>query len=116
MAIYDADEWHACIPEYAIKVVLVGEERVGKTALMRRLVEDRFATEELAAMGVEFAIHRMNREDFGFKVTLMISCASGPPCSEYYRGAHVCLRLTCSRPSQPCSPLGYRARVRCDAS
>ena len=77
------DRWideHGWDADHLIKVVLVGEERVGKTSLMRRLTQNEFHEQYLTTIGVDMEIHRSCVDDsrikvrFGIRVFLIFFC------------------------------------------
>lgn len=94
------------MPTY--KVLLMGESGVGKSSILLRLSEDRFAGEDVhaATIGVDYKPHVMRGRDNGPDVKLTIWDTAGQErfrtlTSSYYRGAHGVLLVydVCSRAS-----------------
>ncbi len=78
-------------PPPRVRIVVAGDGRVGKSALVRRLVEDRFAPAKHApTVGVDFGAHALD----GAHVNLFD--LGGAPCyapvrEEFYADAHALL-------------------------
>ena len=49
--------------EYEFKVIVVGDEKVGKTSLIIRYTEDRFSESYLQTLGSDFALKTIHQDD-----------------------------------------------------
>jgi len=78
--------------DYLFKLVVIGDSGVGKTALLRRLVDNRFIPEHMTTIGVDLDV--ITRETSNGKVVkLQIWDTAGQErfqtiTSSYYRGTH----------------------------
>lgn len=73
------------------KVLVIGEAGVGKSSLMLRFTDEKFTTEILPTVGLDFRIKVMDHK--GYSVKLSIWDTAGQErfkniTSAYYRGAH----------------------------
>ena len=76
-----------------VKIILVGESGVGKTALFTAFSENTFANTHIATIGVDFCMKRISLED-GSLVKLQIWDSAGMErfralTAAYFRGADV---------------------------
>lgn len=53
-----------------LKVVIVGDENVGKTSINRRYCEGRFEASRIATIGVDFQTHTVSLEDGPVKLSI----------------------------------------------
>jgi small GTP-binding protein len=53
-----------------LKVVIVGDENVGKTSIVRRYCEGRFEASRIATIGVDFQTHTVSLEDGPVKLSI----------------------------------------------
>jgi len=84
--------------DYLIKLILTGDENVGKTSILKSLTEKVFTIDYIPTIGVEFAIHNIkfinnNNEKIA---KLQIWDTAGQKrfrsiVQSYYRGAHIIL-------------------------
>jgi Ras-related protein Rab-21 len=75
-----------------IKVIIIGDPRVGKTSLLNRLVEDRFDEESISTTGVDMSVVTINNR----KYTLWDTAGQeeySHITSNFYRNADVVLLL-----------------------
>lgn len=56
---------NSCEPDYTLKLVLIGDQGVGKTSIANRYARDEFQNEYKATVGVDFVIRRINHEKYG---------------------------------------------------
>lgn len=54
--------------DYLVKVLLVGDERVGKSGLILRFAEDSFTENYISTIGVDFKIASIEIDDAKAKV------------------------------------------------
>lgn len=92
--------------DFVLKVVLCGEESVGKTSLVRRFVEDSFSIQEGATLGVGLHIRTLAAGASGRIFKLQIWDTSGkqrfrPVSAPWFSGVNVFLFVysVCSRRS-----------------
>lgn len=74
-----------------IKIIIIGESGVGKTAILRRLLDNSFSEEAQSTIGVEFESRSMNID--GKSVKLQIWDTAGQErfrsiAKAYFRNAH----------------------------
>ena len=77
--------------DYSFKIVSVGSSGVGKTSLIRRYTENRFVETYIETLGVEFAVKRIQLQDYNVELKLFDTAGEeqfGPLRPYYYRGAH----------------------------
>ncbi|CAM4892538.1 unnamed protein product [Rotaria socialis] len=77
--------------DYLLKIVLIGDSGVGKSALLLRFVDDTFSEAFLTTIGVDFKIRTIDYH--GKKVKLQIWDTAGQErfriiTNAYYRGSH----------------------------
>lgn len=51
------------LPEYAAKLLIVGDSAVGKTSMLIRYTEDRFSSTHLSTVGIDFKVKRISFDD-----------------------------------------------------
>lgn len=78
--------------DYLLKVVLIGDSGVGKSALLRRLAHNEFVQTHMTTIGVDFEVLTRTTSN-GKVVKLQIWDTAGQErfqtiTSSYYRGAH----------------------------
>ncbi|MHA1313516.1 MAG: Rab family GTPase [Candidatus Helarchaeota archaeon] len=49
--------------QYTMKLTVVGDEGVGKTSLIKRYIEDRFNSEYISTIGVDFLVKNVKLEE-----------------------------------------------------
>jgi len=89
-------------PEYdfLFKIILVGDTKVGKSALMIRYVDETFTESMLSTIGVDFKMKSFTRNNKNIKIQLWDTAGQErfrSIISSFYRGAHaviVCFDLT----------------------
>jgi small GTP-binding protein len=57
-------------PSHTFKFIVIGATGVGKSALVRRMIEDKFSLEQNATIGVEFESTRVEIEGRGIQLQL----------------------------------------------
>lgn len=75
-----------------IKVVIIGDSGVGKSAMLIRLVDDRFTASIGSTIGVDFKSYTMNVNDRHFRVTMWDTAGQeryNTITETYFRGMHV---------------------------
>ncbi|KCV69178.1 rab family, other [Fonticula alba] len=75
----------------ALKILLIGDSGTGKTSLMYRYVDDRFRSDELATVGVDFKVRHVVVNDQCYKLLILDTAGQDrfrTLSSSYYRGAH----------------------------
>mmetsp|Transcript_3002 Transcript_3002/g.7003 ORF Transcript_3002/g.7003 Transcript_3002/m.7003 type:complete len:165 (+) Transcript_3002:94-588(+) len=73
-----------------VKVVLLGSSGVGKSSILRRLVEDKFQDDERATIGAEFKSHTVDINDRKYVLNIWDTAGQeryGCLQEMYYRGA-----------------------------
>jgi small GTP-binding protein len=81
---------------HRLKFIIIGDSSTGKSALRTRFLDNRFTSESIHTIGVEFAMKTINVGDK--KALLQIWDTAGQErfravTRSYYRGAHGCLLL-----------------------
>jgi len=77
--------------DYLIKIILVGDSGVGKSCIVQRFTENKFSTNQMYTIGVDFQIRTIDID--GKVVKMQIWDTAGQEkfqsiTSQYYRGAH----------------------------
>ena len=78
------------------KLIIIGDTGVGKSCLMKRVMEDEFKTEHQVTIGVEFGSYGLKLEDKMIKMQIWDTAGQESYKSVtriFYRGAH-CVFLT----------------------
>lgn len=108
--------------EHRVKVVIVGDSGVGKTALACRYCSGRFNDHLGATVGIDFLVKRIELD--GEKLKLSVWDTAGqekfnPMVAAYYRDAHVVvIAFDCSKRSsfEKCDSWLRQASAHCDGS
>ncbi len=82
--------------EYLLKICAIGSGNVGKTSLIRRYAEDKFASNYLPTLGVDITTKKISVKDTHMKLILVDTAGQeffGKLRPNYYRGASACLIL-----------------------
>lgn len=80
--------------EYLLKIVIIGNTSVGKSAILRRFCDDSYLDTHVSTIGVDFRVKTINmNENILIPVKLQIWDTSGQErfktiTSSYYRGSH----------------------------
>eukprot|EP00051_Salpingoeca_urceolata_P025665 m.464163 g.464163 ORF g.464163 m.464163 type:complete len:241 (+) comp20356_c1_seq3:2041-2763(+) len=79
------------VPDYLLKLLVIGDAAVGKTCLVQRFTDDLFVDSHIATIGVDFRIKTLPYD--GKKVKLQVWDTAGQErfraiTQAYYRGAH----------------------------
>jgi len=77
--------------DYLIKIVVIGDSGVGKSAIMKRLTADRFEESYQATIGIDFAIKTLDVDGKIIKIQLWDTAGQEKfrgITASYYRGAH----------------------------
>ena len=80
--------------DYLIKCLIIGDSGTGKSSIMIRLVDDKFNTNYISTIGVDFKIKTMNYKDKTFKFQIWDTAGQDrfrTITSSYYRGADTIL-------------------------
>ena len=78
------------------KLIIIGDTGVGKSCLMKRVMEDEFKNEHQVTIGVEFGSYGLRLEDKLIKMQIWDTAGQESYKSVtriFYRGAH-CVFLT----------------------
>lgn len=76
--------------ERLVKVVLIGSIGVGKTSILKRLIDNQICTNEKSTIGIDFQIHVIGSIKFHIWDTAGQERFKGV-AKQYYRGANVIL-------------------------
>jgi small GTP-binding protein len=79
------------MPHFILKIIAIGDGRVGKTSILRRYVHEEFDPKYVKTIGVSHAVKRVVIDDT--EVTMTIWDTGGQELfdvvrPQYYRGAH----------------------------
>lgn len=80
--------------EYLLKICAIGSGSVGKTSLIRRFAEGKFAANYLPTLGVDITTKKIQVENNSVKLILVDTAGQeffGKLRPSYYRGASACL-------------------------
>lgn len=77
--------------EYLIKVLIIGDSAVGKTCMLLRYCDERFSTNHLPTIGIDFKIKKLEVDNM--KIKMQIWDTAGQErfktiTQNYYKGAH----------------------------
>ena len=81
---------------YVAKLVLIGNESVGKTSLVRRFIKNKFSTDYKPTIGISIMTNTIKLTGQDTTITYTISDLAGQDQfaqvrRSYFRGAHACL-------------------------